>query len=235
MKILSVTDIREADRFTIEHEPIKSIDLMERAAGKCVDWMESNLELSALRVVVFAGIGNNGGDGLVIARKLAEKGIRVLVCILRFSNNASEDFQENYKRLKKTDVKLIEVKDGHLDLELTPEDVIVDAVFGSGLNKEVRGWLKDVFHVINQAPCLRIAIDIPSGLFADDNRENSLESVIRADVTLTFQNPKLAFVLESSGGFCGDWTVLDIGLNEQFISGLPGYHQAIDASFLNRC
>ncbi|HAW51618.1 MAG TPA: bifunctional ADP-dependent NAD(P)H-hydrate dehydratase/NAD(P)H-hydrate epimerase [Flavobacteriales bacterium] len=232
MKILSVADIRNADQFTIEHEPIKSIDLMERAAGKCVDWMRSNLELNEQRIIVFAGIGNNGGDGLVIARKLAEEGIRVLVCILRFSDKASADFRTNFDRLKKLDLEIVEVSDGNFDLAITSEDIIVDAVFGSGLNKEVKGWLKSVFEVINEAPCLTISIDIPSGLFADDNRDNSLESVIKADVTLTFQNPKLAFVLESSGGFCGDWSVLDIGLNEEYISGLQGNFHAIDASFV---
>jgi NAD(P)H-hydrate epimerase len=233
MNIIPAADIRKADQYTIEHEPISSTDLMERAAGKCVEWIDQNIELKDSKVFLFVGIGNNGGDGLVIARQLAERGVDVYVYILRFSEKASQDFQLNYDRLAGIDLKINELKDDKIELSIGHNDVLIDAVFGSGLNKAVSGWLKGVFDKINKVSCLKIAIDIPSGLFAEDNRDNDLTAIIRADVTLTFQTPKLAFLMESSGQFCGDWTVLDIGLNEQFLSEIKSNYQTIDQEFLS--
>lgn len=231
MKILTSSEIRQADAYTIEHKPIKSVDLMECAAKTCVQWLTEKFDKKIL-FQIFCGLGNNGGDGLVIARLLAQKKFKVQVFIIRHSEKCSEDFLINEKRLKKiTAVRIFNITStvqipstiNHPDKKIgtgQPSTIIIDSLFGSGLNKPVEGLVADVIHFVNRSGCKIISVDIPSGLFSDDNSKNEKENIIRANHTLTFQVPKLFFMFPENGEFTGDFAVLNIGLDEKFISCL---------------
>ncbi|HEY6162996.1 MAG TPA: NAD(P)H-hydrate dehydratase [Bacteroidia bacterium] len=221
MKLLTTAQLREADAYTIANEPVDSIDLMERAASACAGWIARNFS-GHHRFAIFCGTGNNGGDGLAIARMLDEKGNRVEVFIVRYSDKASAGFLENEKRLKDhRDIIVHEVQDkfSFSSINHQPSTIIIDCIFGSGLNKAVGGPAADVIHHINLTGRPVIAIDIPSGLFGEDNSENDRKNIVRANYTLTFQQPKLAFLFPSNAEFVGEFIVIDIGLDEKFLAG----------------
>ncbi len=217
MKILPVEKIREADAYTIQNEPIADIDLMERAAGKLFRWIKKRVD-NTHRFFVFAGLGNNGGDGLALSRMLTEAGYDVEVFVVRFSKKSSDSFQKNYERFKKLGVKkLHDLKEQDPFPETAEEDIVVDALFGSGLTRPVKGFPGAVIGQMNASPALKIAIDVPSGLFVDAPSAHAGGEIFRADYTLTFQFPKLSFLLPENDAFVGSWHVLDIGLHPQFI------------------
>jgi len=218
MKILNSAQIRETDAYTIQHEPVASIDLMERAALACSFWMGDQFD-EFKSVYIFCGTGNNGGDGLALARELDKKGCHnINVYIVRYSDKASPDFSANFKQLNKSkDLDIIEISDSTV-LPAIPDNIIViDALLGNGLSKPLSGLLADVVHHINQSNATVISIDIPTGLFAEDNSANT-GKVICADYTLTFELPKLAFLFPENAPFVGDWQVLPIGLSKEFIA-----------------
>lgn len=219
MKILSPQQIAATDRFSIENEPITATDLMERAATKCFDWIIKHFE-NTQPVMLFCGTGNNGGDGLVIARLLKSKGFSVKIFILKLGNNSSEEFAVNLERLKavKADIKSLE-KEADFP-KIKAQTLIIDAIFGNGLNRTPEGLPKALIQHINKAETTVISIDMPSGLFAEQSTKD-LESVVKATHTLTFQMPKLAFLLSDNKDYLRDWTILDIGLNANFIDQLP--------------
>jgi NAD(P)H-hydrate epimerase len=218
MKILPVAKVREADAYTINNEPVLSIDLMERAASEVYHWMRERIHKKG-RVVVFCGTGNNGGDGLVVARHLFTEGRQVSVYVVRFSGNESEDFRLNRVRLQETGCTAIEdIVEGSPMPELGEKDVVLDAIFGSGLSKPVTGLAAKVISHINSSRAVVVAIDIPSGLFADEHSDEKAGAIIKADYTLSFQFPKLAFMFAENDGLVGDWEVLPIGLHEDFIA-----------------
>lgn len=226
MKILTTEELRSADAYTIEHEPVKSINLMERAALACVKWIIGAPALKGTKLVrIFCGLGNNGGDGLAIARLLASKKFKVEVFIIRYSDKYSEDFLINEKRLKK--LKGIKVHNiasvAQLSSfsDLQPSTICIDALFGSGLNKPVEGLAAEAIHFINKSNSCVISIDIPSGLFAEKNTPDEKAAIVRANHTLTFQSPKLAFMFPENAKYTGDFSVLDIGLDQDFIKTLP--------------
>jgi len=224
MKILTSEEIRKADAYTIEHEPIRSIDLMERASKECVKWLAAKFDKQH-SFAIFCGQGNNGGDGLAIARLLAAKKFKVEVFVIRYSDKCSDDFLVNEKRLKKIKkVKIHNVGDvSGFPSTLNPQasTIVIDAIFGSGLNKPVEGLASEVINYINKSGCQIIAIDIPSGLFSDKTSHNKDAVIVRANHTLTFQSPKLAFMFPENGNCVGDFSVLNIGLDEEFIASLP--------------
>jgi ADP-dependent NAD(P)H-hydrate dehydratase / NAD(P)H-hydrate epimerase len=218
MKILPVEKIREADAYTIANEPVASIDLMERAAMKCYSWLKKRVAQNR-PVKVFCGPGNNGGDGLAMARLMSDYHKDISVFIIRYSDKCSADFVENLERLK--NVSGIEVSDITEKDEfpvIGENDVVIDALFGSGLNKPVEGLPAGVIRHINNSKALIVAIDMPSGLFCDRHTETRTGAVVRADYTLTFQMPKLAFMFPENDSMAGEWVVLDIGLSEAFIN-----------------
>jgi NAD(P)H-hydrate epimerase len=216
-KIFSVEQIREADAYTIKNEPIASIDLMERASVQCVKWLEVKIPKNS-DIYMFCGPGNNGGDGLAISRLLIEKGYFVKSVVLRFTEKFSEDFKINYDRLleqaKSPIIELSSIK----DFPSIPENsFVIDAIFGSGLSKPLSGFVAEVVEKINTLKSIKIAIDIPSGLFADKPSFNKRSSIIKVDYTLTFQFPKLAFLFSENDSFVGNWVVLPIGLSPEYI------------------
>ena len=225
MKILSPEEIKKADAYTITHEKIRSVELMERAAAVCVKWMRDVYfkNNQSKYVSIFCGLGNNGGDGLAVARLLSKQKIKVEVFIVRYTNKCSDDFLINEKKLKKDKkVKITNVKslkDIHSKAIHDRSSLIIDAIFGIGLNKKVEGIAAEVIDFINQSSCPVISIDIPSGLFCENN--SLQKAAIRANHTLTFQAPKLSFLFPENAPYIHDFSVLDIGLNESFISNLP--------------
>ncbi|MCF6171999.1 MAG: NAD(P)H-hydrate dehydratase [Bacteroidales bacterium] len=218
MKILPIEEVRNADAYTIANEPIASIDLMERAASQIYKWIKKRVPKKHL-IRVYAGLGNNGGDGLVVARLLSNKGYQVEVNVIRYSDTSSEDFQVNFGRLKEgNSIAIRNVKELKNLSGINPDDVLVDAIFGSGLTRPVKGFIADVIAHINNSPAMRIAIDVPSGLFSDSTSKNNGGAIVHADYTLSFQFPKLAFLFPENDVFVGNWQLLDIGLHPDFIN-----------------
>ena len=215
MKILSVNQIREADKYTIENEPIESVDLMERAATKVFEWLYRRAPRDKT-IKIFCGMGNNGGDGLVVARQLNEQEIVPQVFMVRHSDRMSHDCEVNYYRLvNETKVPMFDILTEDNFPKVDANDVVVDAIFGSGLNRPPQGMTADLIAYLNQSKSIRVAIDIPSGLFADV--PSALGFIFKADYTLTFQNPKLAFLLPENDPYVGRFEVLDIGLHPHYL------------------
>lgn len=217
MKILPVEKIREADAYTIANESIASVDLMERAAKQCYKWLKKRVDKER-RVLIFCGLGNNGGDGLVIARLMAGYNPDIEVFVTRYAEKCSEDFQVNYDRLKEVSpLKCVDLKEGDELPRIYPEDVVIDAIFGSGLSKPVKDFPAKVIRHINSSKALVVSVDMPSGLFSDVHTDPGAGAVVQADYTLSFQLPKLAFMFPENDSLAGEWKVFDIGLDEGFI------------------
>ncbi|MBL7849843.1 MAG: NAD(P)H-hydrate dehydratase [Cyclobacteriaceae bacterium] len=208
MKILDMAQVRELDAWTIEHEPVKSIDLMERACTAFVNWFVMRFDPTH-RVGVVCGTGNNGGDGLGIARLLAGMDYAVTVWIVR-GGKESDDFQVNFGRLQHR-VKPVDFVAG---TSLSGCEIIIDALFGSGLTRPAEGIYEEAIKAVNQAEATRIAVDIPSGMFAD---QHTTGAVVKSNFTVTFQLPKLAFLLPENQEYVGEWRRVDIGLDKTFI------------------
>lgn len=233
MKILNAEQMRLADQATIRDTPISSTDLMERAADRCVKRILEEKPPADLDFWIFCGIGNNGGDGLVIARHLLALGFKVHTFILEFSTNYSPDFQINLKRLQDLGYDPEFIKEASDCPDIPDACWIIDAIFGTGLTRTPGGWLKEVIVKINHSRARVISIDFPSGLFSESPIEDS-ESIIQASLTLTFQQPKLAFLLPYAHQFVGHWEILDIGLSEDHIEHLEGCHELIDHQLAGR-
>jgi NAD(P)H-hydrate epimerase len=218
LKILSTDQIRQADSYTIANEPVLSINLMERAATRCVEWILNKLTRNQ-HVFIFCGQGNNGGDGLVIARHLAEKDFTVTVYSILHSDRQSPDFLINMERiLAQGKVRIHNIRTVADIDSISPDNLIIDALLGSGLTKSLKGLLADCVDLINKCNAPVISIDIPTGLFCDHSIENQNNpAVIKADYTLTFQTPRLSFLFPENEIYVGEWQVLPIGLNEEFL------------------
>jgi ADP-dependent NAD(P)H-hydrate dehydratase / NAD(P)H-hydrate epimerase len=228
IKILPIEKIREADAYTIENERIASVDLMERAAMQCFKWVHKK-KPKRKNIIIFCGTGNNGGDGLVIARLLAKEGYQCSVFVVRFSEKCSEDFSVNLKRLEEIpEVQIKDIRENDDSPEISPNDLVIDAIFGSGLSKPVKRFPDALIDHINSSGAVIIAIDIPSGMFADQLPDIKAGSVVRADYTITFQFPKLSFLFAESEQFVGEWHVLPIGLHPEFITAAQTSHYFIE-------
>lgn len=233
MKIFSAAQIHELDKYTIEHEPIKAIDLMERAARTLTRAiMEEWTDLTP--VVVFAGPGNNGGDGLAVARMLAEAGYDVSVYLFNVHNHLSEECSINRQRLidSKKVGKFTEVTVNFDPPELSAETLVVDSLFGSGINKPLMGGFASLVKYINQSPAKVVSIDMPSGLMCEDNSYNIRTNIIRANLTLTLQQVKLAMMFADCQQYIGRLRVLDIRLSSEYIHKAEVSHRIIEENDL---
>ena len=219
MKFFYTAQVKELDAYTIEHEPIASIDLMERAACALTDAI---LEMYPnCSFTVFAGPGNNGGDGLAMARMLAAEGHSVAVWMINPKGKLSPDCAVNLERLKNTTVSVVEVKEAFSMPALKKDTVIIDALFGSGLNKHVSGSIfADVINGINASGCRVVAVDMPSGLLGENNHPLT-GVVVSATDTLTLHFPKLSLLMPENALFVGDISILDIGLSQEWIDREP--------------
>ena len=221
MKLLTKSQIKELDQRTIEEENIPSIELMERAATVLANAIKHMFQ-QPRTFKIFAGPGNNGGDALAIARMLSESGHKIEVYLFNPKGKLSNDCQTNAERLLEyPDIHFTEVTSHFAPIPLLKSDIIIDGLFGSGLNKPLDGGFAAVVKYINASPATIISIDIPSGLMCEDNTYNISEHIIRADTTLSLQLPKLAFLFAENQRYIGEWFCLDIrlsaqGLNEVF-------------------
>jgi len=232
MKILSVDKIREADDYTIKNEPIESIDLMERAATACFSWLIAHIH-AAKRFLVFCGNGNNGGDGLVLARLLKQEGFSVLVFMPSQHEQLSADCKTNAARwLKLPDAGIIQISSNTKLPEILPSDIVVDALFGSGLKRPAEGFFATLIEHINQHQALVISIDVPSGLFCDQSNRDKFAPVVKADYTLSFSPPKFSFLFPENESFVGDWQLLDIGLMQTFLEKVEVNNYYVDRAFV---
>lgn len=210
MKILNPKQLREVETKTINIQQVDLIDLMERAATAILNWLKARMDLTKSHFTIICGIGNNGGDGLALARLLSEEraGIRVY---LQKNNSYSLDNLTNQGRLK--DAKIpVELYDEQTKFEFLPNSIIIDAIFGYGLNRPIDKEWEPVIQQINEAQNTVVSIDVPSGLFC--NKINlDQEPVVQAEVTLTFQTPKLSLFLPENEGYVNDFDILDISLD----------------------
>ena len=218
MKIFTAAQIHELDNYTITHEPIKSIDLMERAA-KTITRAIMDEWTDRTPMVIFAGPGNNGGDSLAVARLLAEENYKVSVYLFNIHNKLSDDCAANKQRLidSKRVGHFTEVTLNFDPPELTEDMVVIDGLFGSGLNKPLIGGFASLVKYINQCPAKVVSIDIPSGLMCEDNTYNIHSNIIRADLTLTLQQKKLSMMMADCQKYIGRLRVLDIRLSKEYI------------------
>ncbi len=216
MKILTAAQMHALDAYTVEHEPISSIDLMERAAMRVTERIVEQWT-APRRVVLFAGSGNNGGDALAVARLLARKDYEVEAYLFNTGRGLSPDCETNRRRLKQLQdqgvaLKFEEVTSQFAPPRLDAQTLVVDGLFGTGLNRPLTGGFAAVVKYINASASTVVAIDMPSGLMADDNSQNIMDHVVRADQTYTFHAPKQVFFFPENETFLGSWEVLDIGL-----------------------
>jgi len=224
MKILTPEQIKDIDISTIRNETITSLELMERAATRCFEWFISEYSKEK-SISVYCGIGNNGGDGLVLSRLLFDYGFNVDTYIVDFSKNYSDNFKLNYEILeKKLIISHIDSLDSIADIS---SDIIIDAIFGVGLNSSPIGFTKALIEKINGSNKEVVSIDMPSGLFANKNTSNK-NSIIKSKTTLTFQFAKLALLLPEYAEFSGSLKILDIGLHKESINAIDTfYHYTI--------
>lgn len=218
MKIFKTSQIRELDNYTIEHEPIFSIDLMERAATRFIESFKKEVP-STQRIFVFAGPGNNGGDALAISRLLLQESYQVEIFLFNIQNNLSADCKTNKAQLLSLpDVPFSEIIDSFSPPKINKGDIVIDGLFGSGLNKPLTGGFASVIKYINQSEAKIYSIDIPSGLFGEDNTHNTEDTIIKAYKTFTFQTPKLSFFFPENEVYTGEWEVIDIELHPNGIN-----------------
>lgn len=217
-KIFTSTQIKAIDRYTIENEPVTSFDLMERASRSLFVNI-TRLVSRDRQIMVFAGTGNNGGDGLAVARMLAEDSYRVAVFVINISSVRSPEWERNLSLLAEAGNVHLMVIDRVEDLPFIPADtVVIDALFGSGLTRSPEGLAAETIRLINDSDSLVIAVDVPSGLPGEDSSNFDRSAVVRARHTLVLEFPRLSFFFEENHCFTGRWTVVPIDLHPMAVA-----------------
>jgi len=227
LPLLISSQIHEADAYTIAREPIASIDLMERASKAFVGWFVNHFPEKKKSISIYCGTGNNGGDGLAIARMLDQHGYqKISVNIARFSDRSTDDFNINLERLKSTTVPIQELHPGE---EFAGEnaEIIIGALLGTGLNKPLSGDFERLVTYLNSLERTVVSVDVPAGLFSDGEVPKDAV-VLRSDLVITFQQPKINFLLPESGPFVKCWEAVNIGINEKFIRSLNSPYQLVE-------
>jgi len=220
MKLFATSAIGQLDKYTIEHDPISSTELMERAAD-ALFWEFTAQSYYQRSVCLFAGPGNNGGDTLALARMLLHAGFQVSV-ILIHSGSLSPDCEINRQRLLKLfPENLTELTAEFTAPEILPKTILVDGLFGSGLSRPLDGLYADAVNWMNKSGCTIISIDISSGLSGEENDLSDSSAIVKADLTLSLQFPKLAFFFAENAPYVGEWKIIDIGLHPQAIEQTP--------------
>lgn len=227
LSLLTAQQIREADAYTIAHEPVTSVNLMERAAKAFTSWFINRFTDKKAPIAIYCGTGNNGGDGLVIARMLHHHHYKeVNVKIARFSDKASDDFKVNLKRLEETGVVITNLKPGE-DLPAENCEILIDALLGSGLNKPLSGDYKKLVDYLNSLNTIVVAVDVPTGFFTDGEVKND-GAVLKAELVITFQQAKINFLLPESAKALNCWEAVNIGIDEDFIQSLNSPYQFVE-------
>lgn len=227
LPLLTSKQIREADAYTIANEPITSVDLMERAAKAFVGWFINHFPDKKQAISVYCGTGNNGGDGLAIARMLHHHQYKAVnIKITRFSDKASDDFNANLKRLHNSSIPLIEIKPG--DKPVAEESqIIIDAMLGSGLDRPLAGEYKTIVDHLNGLNKTVVAVDVPTGFFTEGEIKPG-NTVLKADLAITFQQARINFLLPESAPFIDCWEAVNIGIDEKFVQSLNSPYQFVE-------
>lgn len=224
MQLLSAQQMQQWDAWTIKNEPVSSIDLMERAALACVAFLEENNLLNS-SIKIFCGKGNNGGDGLAMARIFIEKGLHPKIYIVEMGSMGSDDFQVNLQRLHQLSTNIHFLQSKEYFPEIDKNDLVIDALLGLGLDRPLQGIYKDLVQFINQSQSIVVSIDLPTGLYCD---KSSLENtILKANYTLTFQSFKLCFLMAENAPFMGRVSIMNIGLLPAFLDGIHSDYQLI--------
>ncbi|MCX7744989.1 MAG: NAD(P)H-hydrate dehydratase [Flavobacteriales bacterium] len=231
MKLFTTEQIRTWDQYTIQHEPILSIDLMERAAkALCKEIMQRFPHLH--QFAIFCGPGNNGGDGMAIARMLLEQNKKIEVWIVNSKDTFSVDAKTNLDRLPNEII--IHHYSSEQSIQLNEHTCIVDAIFGSGIHKEPEGIYADCIQQLNKLPNFKIAIDVPSGLSGEDNRHiKSHSAVTQAHHTIAIQQPRISFFMAENEKFVGQWSVVNIGLHPEYYAQTTSSYFFIDKDLIH--
>ncbi|MDB5235867.1 MAG: hypothetical protein JWR44_2860 [Hymenobacter sp.] len=217
MKILTAAQTRELDHATIQEQGISPAALMERAARAFAEWFFGRFKPDAAgEILLLCGPGNNGGDGLAIARMLHQANYPVRVALLP-AEKQSADWQHNRQRLPAA-VPVADVSEAELPA-ISPTALVIDALFGTGLTRPLQGLAAALVAHLNQANARVIAVDLPSGLFADAPQPMD-SAIVRAHHTVSFGLPKLTFLLPQNAAFVGEWHMQDIGLSASFIEAV---------------
>lgn len=229
MKIFTSSQIPELDRYTIEHEPIASLDLMERAA-KALTRAITEIWPQTTPVYVFAGHGNNGGDALAVSRLMAERGYQVNVYLFNICGHLSADCMANRQRLQESKrvASFVEVTQEFDPPKLEEGMLVIDGLFGSGLNKPLGGGFASLVKYINVSKAQVVSIDVPSGLMTEDNTYNVRANIIHATLTLTLQQPKLSFFFPENQPFIGQLRVIDIRLSQEGMQKMEASYTLIE-------
>ncbi|SHH64508.1 bifunctional ADP-dependent NAD(P)H-hydrate dehydratase/NAD(P)H-hydrate epimerase [Winogradskyella jejuensis] len=217
MKIFSKTQIYEGDKITEQRQSLPPSELMERAGLQIFNWMHLRMQGAQVPIHIFCGIGNNGGDGLVIARHLITHGYNVEVYVVNCGNSRSQDFLTSYDKVKAVTKKWPQLLKCETDFpEIHKDDIIVDAIFGIGLNRSIEDWIKALFHHFKASDAFTLSVDIPSGWYTDKPIQDK-DGVVRANYTLSFQSPKLIFFLPETSDCTVQWEVIDIGIDREYL------------------
>lgn len=231
MKILSAEQIHQWDDYIIKNEPVSSVELMERAAAKCVEWIEAK-NFAGKNVKIFCGKGNNGGDGLAIARLLSKQRFSIEVFILELGVAGKNDFEANLNRLHSGPVAIHFLQHSDFFPEIDINDLVVDALFGTGLTRSLDDLAAQLVHHINESKATIIAVDIPSGMFADKTSVGN--AMIKAAFALTFQTIKMCFLFPENEEYFGDVIVLDIGLSKDFLATQSSRYELTDRDLIRQ-
>lgn len=230
MKIFLSEVISEIDKATIERQNIDSVELMERAAS-AVSYEIMARFSPKKKIVVIAGPGNNGGDALAAARLLFEQGYKnIQVFLFNVVKKLSHDCEiERQKLLEISGIGFTEIKKEFTPPVLGEGDILLDGLFGSGLNKPLMGGFAMLARYINDSGAFVVSIDMPSGLFGEWNESASRRDMIHADLTLAFQFPRLSFFFPENDEVLGEIKILDIGLDEAKIKETPSDYMLVGA------
>ncbi len=239
LPIFTAEQTRLWDKFTIENEHIASVDLMERAAQAFYHWFSTTYD-SETPVIVLCGTGNNGGDGLAIARLLHYNFYNVQVRVCKISQNESADFQKNLAALpQRAEILAHPLSENDVFPSIPPDSVVVDAILGSGLSRAVEGYWASFFDYLNQLPNDIISVDMPSGLFSDKSSQTPSVSeapkgIICAKNVVIFQTPKLALLMSENQDFVQNFVIKPIGLNPGFSEQTQPSHFYLTADTIQK-
>ncbi len=234
MKLFSAQELKEWDAFTVQHEPIASIDLMERAATACMPHILPHA-IAATQVHILCGPGNNGGDGLVIARLLSSANVHTQVITIFNETEPSVDCITNLARLQGNQlVNIIDLEQLQQLPDFQTTDLVIDCLFGYGLNKPVSGIYKEVIDQVNASKAYVVSIDMPSGLPADVLHPQTIGSytVLQAQQTLTFQTLKHSLLFSETGAYAGKVHVIPIGMHAGYSGHARAHMELITAQLV---
>lgn len=216
MKILNAKELAEVDAFTMNSQSLTDWELMERASSRAFLEILKKINPEKDFVYIFCGTSNNGGDGLALARMLNQKQVKIRVFEVAYSSSTSKAYQKNIKFLKENRIQINTVQNQNEIPDLNPATCIIDAIFGVGLNRRMPGFIQELVKKINLTEAFKISIDVPSGMYLEQSIETDEEFVI-SDLCLTFQLPKLPFLLPETGHYVENFKLIDIGLSEEKI------------------